>query len=170
MKKLLLLLVACLFIFCGCSTDGDLLAYQRGEIFVSVDFKIDGKLYGADLFLSEEDENNDRDAAILFSYPDNLNGVSVKRVGKSSYLSLDGIEIPLLPAALSGFFDVTDAFSIDGTLESVAADKETNMLKISSSAGVYTVTLDVKSRVPRSILAEVGGRTIDITIKKFVKS
>ena len=75
-----------------------------------------------------------------------------------------------MPAALSGFFDVTDAFSIDGTLESVAADKETNMLKISSSAGVYTVTLDVKSRVPRSILAEVGGRTIDITIKKFVKS
>ena len=170
MKKLLFLLVACLFILCGCAEDADPLAYQQGELFVSVDFSVDSKLYSADLFLSEIKEDKTRDVTILFASPDDLDGISIKRTGGTSYLMLEDVEIPLLPAALSGFFDVTDAFSIDGTLESVKTDKETNTLRIISGSKSYTVTIDTKTREPRSIEASVGGRTIKIDIKKFVKN
>ena len=169
MKKLLFLLAACLLFLSSCAEGGDYLSYQRGIIYTSVDFFIEGTTYTADIFLTEGAEDGTRDAAILFTAPENMSGITVKRVGEASYLSMDGIEIPMLPAALSGFFDIADAFSIDGTLDRIETGEGTNILYISSPSGAYTVTLDTKTSLPQRIIADVGGRVIDIDVKSFIK-
>ncbi len=171
MKKLLLLLTACLLLFCGCALSGDYLAYQRSALDAELDFTVNDRSFSALLSMSAPagEDMSARDVSITFTAPENMRGVTVKRTPSSSSVSLGGVEIPIVSSALAGFFDIADAFSIDGTLDAIEAEGGINILSISSAAGNYTVFLDAAAGIPCKIDAEVGGRTIEMNIKKFTK-
>ena len=102
MKKLCLLITACLFLLVGCDMNADPLAYQNGSVFAEVEFIIGERTYEASVSLSAVREDGGRDAELVFSSPNELSGVCVKRNAVGSFLILDDIEIPLPSASLSG--------------------------------------------------------------------
>lgn len=171
MKKRFIALTACLFLLCSCDFEGDYLAYQKNAIEAEVDFTINDRSFSALVELSAPvgEDISLRDAKITFTAPENLAGVTVKRGTASSSVSLGGIEIPLVSPALAGFFDIADAFSIDGTLEKIETSNGENVLLITAANGNYTVFLDVEKKIPKRIDVEAMGRTIEMNVKNFTK-
>lgn len=165
MKKLFFLITACLFLFVGCDMNDDYLAYQKEAVCAMVEFSLDGREYEAKLTLSPLVDGAERDAEIRFELPETLRDVTVKRKGGAAFVVLDEIEIPLPPAALSGFFDIADAFSISGTLEKIESRDNMNILSIISEKGRYTVFLDTERKFPCRIDADTGRRPLELIVK-----
>lgn len=167
MKKLSVLITVCLFFLCACVDNGDYLAYQKGALECELAFSVEGSEYEAKLTLSPQTEGAERDAELYFTSPKTLSGVTVRRKSGAYFVGVDGMEIPLPPSALAGFFEVADAFSISGTLERIEAKDGVNVLLVVAKTGRYTVHLDAKEKLPRRIESDTGGRTVDITIKSI---
>lgn len=168
MKKTVAIITACLFLFCSCDMNGDYLAYQRGGISCELDFTSDGREYSASLALSPMPEAGERDLELVFTSPATLKGVAVKREGGASFVELDGMKIPLPSAALTGFAEIADAFSISGTLDAIETKDGVNRLYIISDKGRYAVFLDPEKKQPLKIEADTGFRSLDIVIKNFM--
>ena len=169
MKKLCLLITACLFLLVGCNVNADPLAYQRGNISCEVSFSVGAVAYEANLLLGAIREDGGRDATLTLNYPENLRGVCVKRLSDGAYLSFGEVEIPLPAASLSGFFEVADAFSINGNIEKIEVEGNSNIISVLSDAGRYRVYLDSATHTPEKIDFEGTTRTIEINIKNFNK-
>ncbi len=167
MKKLYALVTVCLLFLCACAENGDYLAYQRGALECELAFSVEENEYEAKLILSPMTEGAERDAELYFTSPKTLSGVTVRRKSGAYFVGTDGMEIPLPPSALAGFFEIADAFSISGTLERIEAKDGVNVLLIAAENGKYTVHLDAKEKLPRRIESDTGGRTVDITIKSI---
>ena len=151
----------------GCDMNSDPLAYQKGSISTELEFSINESTYEALLALSAIREDGGRDAELIFRSPDEIRGVCVKRSGAGCFLILDGIEIPLPAASLSGFFDIADAFSIDGNIEKTEVKGDINLISILADEGRYKVYLDRDTRTPTKIDYEGATRKIELNVKNF---
>ena len=169
MKKLCLLITACLFLLIGCDMDADPLAYQNGSIHCTVAFSLGESEYEATVSLSAPREDGTREREIVIESPETLRGVCVNSTADGTYLILDGIKMPIPETSLSGFFDITDAFSIDGNIESIETEDGVNVISILSEAGRYRVYLDSATRTPKRIAFSGAARDIEIRIKNFNK-
>ncbi len=169
MKKLCILITACLFLLVGCNMNADPLAYQKGSIVCEVVFSLEGSEYEAKVSLTAQREDGGRDTELVLCAPENLRGVCVKSTADGTFLILDGISIPLPAASLSGFFDITNAFSIGGNIEKIEAEGDMNIISILSDAGRYKVYLDSSTRTPTRIDFSGATRDIEIKIKNFNK-
>lgn len=164
MKKIAALTVIFAFIlifFSSCAKKTDPLAYEKGKINAEITLTMNGTCLRAKMELMPIEESGERDASLVFSFPESVNGLSVSRkngkvsavLGDLTLSELDGTE----------FLATVELFSTCGTVvsaETEETDAETlTRLSVVSDGGTYTVWLR-RDGMPKKIAHE--NMTVDI--------
>ena len=117
----LALVLGATLLFGAClSSDSYALEYQEHPFSALIAFERGGLLATARLSVTPyltADGNTERDETLSFLSPDSLAGITVERSGGSITVTCGTLEIS--DVAASSLLDVTDLFSIDGTVKRV---------------------------------------------------
>ena len=161
MKRIALLpafILIFLTAFAGCSEKSDPLFYEKKNTVAEIVISLNETEVSAKLSLSEPKENGERDAELVFLYPETVAGLTVRRLNGKAEASINGDAIGD-GVYCEGFLCVAEFFSTDGSPDSVKTENGNTILTVTSKTGKYCILLG-KDGYPKRITKDK--MTVDV--------